>query len=193
MEFTEFLKPEAISGVATLFVIGFVFRHVEGTIRGRRKESDLHSTILAVSWSIVLLSLIRVLEKPVPPSVDEKYHQVISLASYIIFAALMGVIVGLMRLAVPRIIPFIPAGYSQAVVNVLQSSKGAYVEVLVDEQWWSGMIWQYDRDPERFLDLHFTLRHPAKLVGGEWIAFGAEETLFCIKDVKMINRLPIGE
>lgn len=184
MKFPE-ITPENIQALATLFVLGFVFRHIEGLVRGSRKESDLTTTVLAVAWSLVIFALIQAFEQPIAENIPKKLHFAVSLASYIGAAAIFGAAWGYARLWMPGV-----SGYAQTIVNVIRASKDAYVEVQLGEVWYQGMIWHYDRDAERYLDLHFTLRHPAKLDNGKWVPIeNVEEMMLSLRDVRVINRL----
>ena len=197
---SDLLKPQALQGVATLFIIGFVFRHVEGQVRVRRKEGDLHMTVLAVAWSLVIFAFIQLIQKPMYSWVPDQAHLAVSLASYIAVAAVLGYLWGKSRLNLPiwwqkwrskrpSLPDLFPTGYSQTVLKVLESSK-EYVEIKVQGEWFQGMVWHYDRDSERFLDLHFTLRHPAIKKDGQWLPIGeAEEMMFSMRDVQVFNRL----
>lgn len=190
MNVLDLLKPETLQGVTYLFLIGYVFRHVEGQVRNRRKETELQNTILSVCWSLVIFALLRPIQRPIPSAIPKELHLGISIGSFLLASAVMGFSWGKFRLWLPKVAPWVePSGYAQTVMSMIRASDGAYVEIKLGDEWYQGMIWHFDRDAERFLDLHITMRHPAKLIDGEWQSIPAQEMMFNLKDVKLLLRL----
>jgi hypothetical protein len=185
----DLLKPDTLQGVTHLFLTGYIFRLVEGWVRNRRKETELQSTILAVCWSFIIFTLLAALRMPIPPLIPSKLHLVISVGSSLLASAVLGFVWGRALLFFSERFPTVlPSGYAQTVVQFIRASKDAYVEIKLRDERYQGMIWHFDLDPERFLDLHITLRHPAILLDDEWRELGVEELMFNLKDVTWMGR-----
>lgn len=192
------LKPEDIANIATFFGNGYIFRAAMLSVRSGRNEPDLHAVTLSVLTSVVLWVPYSIVNWRIPDSIRQSYHLPISVASFLIASYALGLSWGyaprlFARARRPWIRHLLGSQEAQSVRRFLLQSRGKWIRVRLDNGfWYEGMVDHFDRDAERFRDLHITLVHPAISKGGDdpWLPLAdVERILICISDVKAAHIL----
>jgi len=91
VDFLEKLTPDHIRAFEGYFLMGFVFRSVERTIRGAGKEEEVHTVVMSIVWSVVLSATLLIKQFDFPDWVEKSWRTPISLASLLLYSALVGV------------------------------------------------------------------------------------------------------
>lgn len=182
------IGPDSLFTLVQYFLVGFVARYTYRRVVGHRTEPDLTMTVMSVVWSVLLTSLLQIIGAPVPAWVPASLQGLFAAGSYLLAAALGAYLVGRGRLGVGSLdMPWLNlAKRSQLIVEEIERSEGSYVEVQVGTDWYSGMIERFDRDPERFADLHISLSRVAKLIDGSWQALPQVQLVLSLADIQVL-------
>lgn len=188
------ISQDDLATLATFFGNGYAYRHALLTKRGARNEAELHTLVMAVVASVFLWVLYSVIRVQFPPWVSAEYKLPIALASHLLTSYLLGLCVAHMG-GKPKItrLPILGAligeSETQSVIRFLQDSDGKYLRFKMDDGgWYIGHVAYFDKDPERFKDLHIVFVNLWQRKGEVWCEMKyLTSMVVCAENIKLLQ------